>query len=196
MRTPHQILGPFFPQGLKPATQEDLTIVEGVDGHAQGEIVEVTGRVLDEKGKPVPDARLTIWQANTLRPIRASKRPQPCAAGSELRRLRRYSIRQRWRVSHQDREAWAISRGTRLDASPPHSSGGPGPIRTTDYADVLSGRTAERARSVAYVCSRARSADRQAPSAHKRSASDAEIRYCSCVRLSAIQSAVSHVSDV
>ena len=66
MRTPHQILGPFFPQELKPATQEDLTIVEGVDGHAQGEIVDVTGSVLDEKGKPVLGARLTIWQANTF----------------------------------------------------------------------------------------------------------------------------------
>jgi protocatechuate 3,4-dioxygenase beta subunit len=66
MRTPHQILGPFFPLGSRPATQGDLTIVEGVDGHAQGEIIEVTGRVLDLQGKPVPGARLTIWQANTF----------------------------------------------------------------------------------------------------------------------------------
>jgi protocatechuate 3,4-dioxygenase beta subunit len=66
MRTPHQILGPFFPLGLRPATQGDLTIVEGVDGHAQGEIIELTGRVLDNKGKPVPGARLTIWQANSF----------------------------------------------------------------------------------------------------------------------------------
>ena len=66
MRTPQQILGPFFPLGLRPDTQGDLTIVEGVAGHAQGEIIEVTGRVLDDKGKPVPGARLTIWQANTF----------------------------------------------------------------------------------------------------------------------------------
>ena len=66
MRTPQQILGPFFPLGLRPNTQGDLTIVEGVDGHAQGEIIEVTGRVLDDQGKLVPGARLTIWQANTF----------------------------------------------------------------------------------------------------------------------------------
>jgi protocatechuate 3,4-dioxygenase beta subunit len=66
MRTPHQILGPFFPVTSKPATQGDMTIVEGVDGHAQGEIIEVTGRVLDLHGEPVCGARLTIWQANTF----------------------------------------------------------------------------------------------------------------------------------
>ena len=66
MRTPHQILGPFFPLGLRPATQGDLTIVKGAGGHAQGEIIELTGRVLDDKGNPVPGARLTIWQANTF----------------------------------------------------------------------------------------------------------------------------------
>jgi protocatechuate 3,4-dioxygenase beta subunit len=66
MRTPHQILGPFFPPGLRPATQGDLTIVEGVAGHAQGEIIEVTGRVLDDKGNPVAGARLSVWQANSF----------------------------------------------------------------------------------------------------------------------------------
>jgi protocatechuate 3,4-dioxygenase, beta subunit len=66
MRTPHQILGPFFPLELKPDTRGDLTIMEGGDKHAQGEIIEVTGRVLDLKGKPVSGARLTIWQANSF----------------------------------------------------------------------------------------------------------------------------------
>jgi protocatechuate 3,4-dioxygenase beta subunit len=66
MRTPHQILGPFFPVDSKPTTQGDLTIVEGIVGHAQGEIIEVTGRVLDLQRKPVRGAKLTIWQANTF----------------------------------------------------------------------------------------------------------------------------------
>jgi protocatechuate 3,4-dioxygenase, beta subunit len=66
MRTPHQILGPFFPVSSRPATQGDLTIVEGVEGRAKGEIVEVSGRVLDLRREPVRGAKLTIWQANTF----------------------------------------------------------------------------------------------------------------------------------
>jgi protocatechuate 3,4-dioxygenase beta subunit len=66
MRTPHQILWPFFPLGLRPDTQGDLTIVEGIDGRARGEIIDVTGRILDLQGKPVAGARLTIWQANSF----------------------------------------------------------------------------------------------------------------------------------
>ncbi|MBV9559097.1 MAG: protocatechuate 3,4-dioxygenase [Bradyrhizobium sp.] len=62
MRTPHQILGPFFPLGSIPVTQGDLT----ERGHAEGEIIEVTGRVLNDKGEPIPAARLTIWQANSF----------------------------------------------------------------------------------------------------------------------------------
>ena len=66
MQTPHQVLGPFFPLGLKPAIQGDLTTVEEGGGQAQGEIIEVKGRILDLQGEPVAGARLTIWQANTF----------------------------------------------------------------------------------------------------------------------------------
>jgi protocatechuate 3,4-dioxygenase beta subunit len=46
-RTPDQILGPYFPMGHTPVPQADLTSVNGVDGFAQGEIIEVTGRILN-----------------------------------------------------------------------------------------------------------------------------------------------------
>jgi Protocatechuate 3,4-dioxygenase beta subunit len=104
MRTPHQILGPFFPQGLRPATQGDLTIVEGVAGHAQGEIIEVRGRVLDDKGNPVAGARLSIWQANSfgrycIQMISTPRRwIQTSKASPPFNPARR-------RVSDQDREA-------------------------------------------------------------------------------------------
>jgi protocatechuate 3,4-dioxygenase beta subunit len=65
-RTPDQILGPFFPIGRSHVEQCGLTVVEGADGIAQGEIVEVTGRILNRKGDPVSGAGLTIWQANTF----------------------------------------------------------------------------------------------------------------------------------
>jgi protocatechuate 3,4-dioxygenase beta subunit len=46
--------------------QCDLTVVEGADRIARGEIIEVTGRILNRKGDPVSGAGLTIWQANTF----------------------------------------------------------------------------------------------------------------------------------
>jgi protocatechuate 3,4-dioxygenase beta subunit len=65
-RTPDQILGPYFPTGYTPVKQDDLTAIEGVDGLAQGEIIEVTGRIIDLHGEPVRGVGLTIWQANTF----------------------------------------------------------------------------------------------------------------------------------
>jgi protocatechuate 3,4-dioxygenase beta subunit len=65
-RTPDQILGPYFPTAYVPVKQDDLTAIEGVDGLAQGEIIEVTGRILDLHGEPIRGAGLTIWQANTF----------------------------------------------------------------------------------------------------------------------------------
>jgi protocatechuate 3,4-dioxygenase beta subunit len=65
-RTPDQILGPYFPVRCTPVKKDDLTTIEGVDGVAQGEIIEVTGRILDRYGERIRGAGLTIWQANTF----------------------------------------------------------------------------------------------------------------------------------
>jgi len=65
-RTPDQILGPFFPVRCRAFASNDLTRVERGTGLAQGEVVEVRGRVLNLDGEPVRGARLTIWQANSL----------------------------------------------------------------------------------------------------------------------------------
>ena len=59
-RTPPQILGPFYPFMLKPTDSGDLTS----DGAAKGTILYLSGCVLAADGKPVPDARVEIWQAN------------------------------------------------------------------------------------------------------------------------------------
>jgi protocatechuate 3,4-dioxygenase beta subunit len=40
VRTPDQILGPYFPLGPGPAVSGDLTVVQGRDGCAYGEIIE------------------------------------------------------------------------------------------------------------------------------------------------------------
>ena len=64
-RTPSQILGPFYPV-VKPLDQDaDLTAIAGRPGRAAGQVVEVSGRITNREGKPVADARVEIWQANT-----------------------------------------------------------------------------------------------------------------------------------
>ena len=65
-RTPDQILGPYFPTGQTPVPHSDLTSVKGLRGRAQGEIIAVTGRVLNLDGEPVRGVPVTIWQANSF----------------------------------------------------------------------------------------------------------------------------------
>jgi protocatechuate 3,4-dioxygenase beta subunit len=65
-RTPDQILGPYFPTRHAPASNADLTSVKGIEGLAQGEIIEVTGRILNLDGDAVRGISVTIWQANTF----------------------------------------------------------------------------------------------------------------------------------
>ncbi len=63
-RTPSQILGPFYPVGTRPQQTTDLTKVPGRPGRAEGELLHVTGRVLNVSGEPVRNARVEVWQAN------------------------------------------------------------------------------------------------------------------------------------
>jgi protocatechuate 3,4-dioxygenase beta subunit len=64
-RTPSQILGPFYPVH-KPLDQDaDLTTIAGRSGRAAGQMIEVTGRVINRRSEPVRGARIEIWQANT-----------------------------------------------------------------------------------------------------------------------------------
>ncbi len=63
--TPEVTMGPFYPI-LKPLDKDaDLTAIAGKTGRAEGKIVHVTGRVFNQKGKPVAGAKIEIWQANT-----------------------------------------------------------------------------------------------------------------------------------
>lgn len=63
--TPEQIMGPFYPI-LRPLDHDmDLTVIKGKRGHAQGKLIHLTGRVLNNQGEPVKGARIEVWQANT-----------------------------------------------------------------------------------------------------------------------------------
>ena len=59
-----EITGPGFAREiLGPGNIEnDLTHFDG--GEAVGERIIVTGRVLDEDGRPIPHTAIEIWQAN------------------------------------------------------------------------------------------------------------------------------------
>jgi len=63
--TPEQIMGPFYPV-IKPLDRDaDLTVIKGKRGRAQGQVIELMGRVVNRRGEPVRSARLELWQANT-----------------------------------------------------------------------------------------------------------------------------------
>ena len=83
-RTPDQILGPYFPTGHVPAPQVDLTSVKGVGGRAQGEIIEVTGRVLNLNGEPVRGIPITVWQANSFGRYAHDNDPNPAPLDSNF----------------------------------------------------------------------------------------------------------------
>ena len=60
LRTPDQILGPFYPLRQDPVRNGDLT----AGGRAAGTRLHLSGRVLTTSGAPVPGAQVEIWQAN------------------------------------------------------------------------------------------------------------------------------------
>lgn len=62
LRTPRQSRGPFYPL----ERDNDLVTVAGGSGLAKGEVTQVVGRVLDEAGRPIRQARVEIWQCNAF----------------------------------------------------------------------------------------------------------------------------------
>jgi protocatechuate 3,4-dioxygenase beta subunit len=64
-RTPSQTSGPFYPLEKPVDTDVDLTVIQGRQQRAAGQVVHVAGRVLNAAGEPVSGARIEVWQANT-----------------------------------------------------------------------------------------------------------------------------------
>ena len=62
--TPRQTPGPFYPERLPADADQDLTQVAGRRQRAAGEVVQVTGRVTDENGRPLIGAIVEIWQCD------------------------------------------------------------------------------------------------------------------------------------
>lgn len=66
LKTPAMTEGPFYPrpQDLPLDQDNDLTTIAGKSGLAAGALLDLSGRVIDGKGRPVRDALVEIWQCN------------------------------------------------------------------------------------------------------------------------------------
>ena len=64
--TSGQDLGPFYPVVRPKDEDADLTRVRGAKGIARGDPINVIGRVVDLRGRPVRGVRLDLWQANAV----------------------------------------------------------------------------------------------------------------------------------
>jgi len=62
--TPAQTEGPFYPSKLPLDTDNDLIIVNDGVTPAVGAITHLSGRILDQRGAPVRNALVEIWQVD------------------------------------------------------------------------------------------------------------------------------------
>src|SRR5258706_7735276 len=61
--TPSQTEGPYYPTRKPVETDADLTRI-GPGPQAQGEVLALRGSIVDPDGKPIPGARIEIWQTD------------------------------------------------------------------------------------------------------------------------------------
>ena len=62
--TPFQPAGPFYHPYEPLSVDNDLLYNLDPQSRANGEIIYIRGRLIDQTGKPIKDARIEIWQAN------------------------------------------------------------------------------------------------------------------------------------
>lgn len=62
--TAESAMGPFYPVSHPADADADLTWIKGHSTRAAGQVVEISGRVFDVRGNPIPGARIELWQAN------------------------------------------------------------------------------------------------------------------------------------
>ncbi len=62
--TPPQTEGPFYPIDDQLDEDSDLTFVSGRAGRAEGRLIYVRGQLRDSQCRPIPGARVEIWQAS------------------------------------------------------------------------------------------------------------------------------------
>ena len=138
--TPENPEGPFYPKRSQLDKDTDLTQVQGREERAQGQVIRVTGRVLDDNGEPVEGALVDIWQANAFG--RYDHEDDPATAPLDPNF-------QGWGMVKTDAEGrysfTTIKPGrTRMEPAPAHSLQDIAPrLPRTDNPDVFRKRSAQ-----------------------------------------------------
>ena len=63
--TPRQTEGPFYPDRFPADTDNDLLVINHSAAKGRGDIVHLTGVVMDTEGKPIKNAAVEIWQTDS-----------------------------------------------------------------------------------------------------------------------------------
>lgn len=78
--TPLQTAGPFYPVKFPSDVDNDLVVLRGSEARAEGIVTHIMGRVLGADGRPIPNARVEIWQCDSrgryLHPGDSGSRPR------------------------------------------------------------------------------------------------------------------------
>jgi protocatechuate 3,4-dioxygenase beta subunit len=73
--TPAQTEGPFYPDKFPVDTDNDLLLINNSEAEAIGDVIHLTGVVMDSGGKPIQNAVVEIWQADSNRVYLHSRSP-------------------------------------------------------------------------------------------------------------------------
>jgi protocatechuate 3,4-dioxygenase, beta subunit len=77
--TPSTILGPFYPVIRPLEWDANLTRIRGHRSRAEGQVIHVAGRVLNQRREPLREARVELWQANTFGRYNHPSDPNPAS---------------------------------------------------------------------------------------------------------------------
>ena len=73
--TPTQTEGPFYPDKYPADTDNDLLVINNSAAKAKGAMVHLAGVVMDAEGKPIKNAAVEIWQADSNKVYLHSRSP-------------------------------------------------------------------------------------------------------------------------
>ncbi len=62
--TPRQNRGPFYPETWTGDIDNDLVVLTGEEVRAVGRVLHIQGLVMDVYGRPLPQTKVEIWQAD------------------------------------------------------------------------------------------------------------------------------------